>query len=219
MNHINIKDVKSLLKALEKENFEKANTVFERLIKSHDDHVIEQVEVITQNLHNSLEGFEKDTVLFKHTKHDLPDASERLQYVIQSTEDASSKTLASSENVMAILETIESSLSEEQRSSMSADLERAKSEVTEIMIAQSFQDLTGQVLNRVILLVTSLEQSLTDLIEHSGVDLHSLELEETEEEKRRQEEKGIGPNVTRDSKADSAATQNDVDDLLSDLGI
>ena len=109
----------------------------------------------------------------------------------------------------------------------SDDLDNIKLEITKIsenltniMLAQSFQDLTGQVLNRVILVISSLEQSLIQLIEHSG---HEYDLipdrVQSEEDKKAKEMIGVGPNVTQKSKKDSVETQEDIDDLLSGLGI
>lgn len=216
MENINIKDVKSLLKALEKENFDKASKIFDELVRVRNGNLIEGVEEITRNLHETLEEFGSDSTLLKHTKHDLPDASERLQYVIDSTEEASSKTLSAAENIVAVLEKIDSQIDVPE---IKADLDEAKQQVTEIMMAQSFQDLTGQVLNRVILLVTSLEQSLIELIEKSGVNLNHLELQDNLDQQKQAEMKGIGPNVTKSSQKDTVQSQTDVDDLLGDLGI
>ncbi|WP_269471152.1 protein phosphatase CheZ [Thiomicrorhabdus aquaedulcis] len=95
-----------------------------------------------------------------------------------------------------------------------------QNELTTIMLAQSFQDLTGQVLNRVILIISSLEQSLVDLISRSGHDYNAIPARvETLEQQQKNQAQGIGPNVTQASKTDSAGSQDDVDDLLSQLGI
>ena len=80
------------------------------------------------------------------------------------------------------------------------------------MTAQSFQDLTGQVLNRVIILVSSLEQSLQDLISSAGIDIEAMDIEITDEEKKQAEQKGLGPDIKK-------SNQNDIGDLLGELGI
>ncbi|MDX1795228.1 MAG: protein phosphatase CheZ [Hydrogenovibrio sp.] len=217
MENISVAQIESLLQLMKNQEYSKASDVIDELVEQRNQGVLKQVEEISKNLHETLEGFGSDAAILKHTKHDLPDASERLQYVIEATEEASSKTLSSSENLMALLESIESNESDEKIKDLVAE---AQSEVTNIMMAQSFQDLTGQVLNRVIMLVTNLEQSLHDLIEKSGIKLDEVVgLEMSEKDKKSEEMKGVGPNVTQSSQKDSVASQADVDDLLGDLGI
>jgi len=125
--------------------------------------------------------------------------------------------LSSAENISALLETLADSI---EGASERKLLEEAKNEITEIMMAQSYQDLTGQVLNRVIMLVGSVEQSLVELIEKSGISLDEITLpEQSKEAQKAQEMKGLGPNVTQSSQKQFAQSQQDVDNLLDDLGI
>lgn len=99
-------------------------------------------------------------------------------------------------------------------------IEQCNSELTNIMLAQSYQDLTGQVLNRVILIVTALEESLKELIQRSKHEFHAIpDKKEDETQRKQQEAHGVGPNVTTKSKQDAVESQDDVDDLLDGLGI
>lgn len=217
MKNIKPKQVKTLLKALEKEDYDKASEMLDAIVAKRNESLIEGVEEIAQNLHDTLENFGQDSQLLQDTKHGLPDATERLEYVMQTTEDASNKTLNAAENMIGLLESIESQTSDEK---IAAYLKQAHAEMTEIMTAQSFQDLTGQVLNRVIMLVTSLEASLKDLIERSGLSLEAIpEPVQSDAERKAQQERGMGPNVTRDGKKDTVGSQDDVDAMLDDLGI
>uniref|UniRef100_Q31HM8 Protein phosphatase CheZ n=1 Tax=Hydrogenovibrio crunogenus (strain DSM 25203 / XCL-2) TaxID=317025 RepID=Q31HM8_HYDCU len=217
MKNIKIKQIKALLKAMEKEDYDKASQALDEIIATRDDNLLEQVEQIAQNLHDTLEQFGADSMLLQHTKHGLPDATERLEYVIETTEEASNKTLSAAENAIALLETLESHVTDDSQKEL---IGKAQSEVTEIMMAQSFQDLTGQVLNRVIMLVTSLEQSLMELINKSGIHIDDIpDPSDSEEERKAQEMKGIGPNVTKSSQQNAVNSQDEVDDLLGDLGI
>lgn len=202
---------------MEKEDYDKASQVLDEIIATRDDNLLEQVEQIAQNLHDTLEQFGADSMLLQHTKHGLPDATERLEYVIETTEEASNKTLSAAENAIALLETLESHVMDDSQKEL---ISKAQSEVTEIMMAQSFQDLTGQVLNRVIMLVTSLEQSLIELIDKSGIHIDDIpDPLDSKEERKAQEMKGIGPNVTKSSQQNAVKSQDEVDDLLGDLGI
>ncbi|MDG4813103.1 protein phosphatase CheZ [Hydrogenovibrio sp. 3SP14C1] len=217
MKNIKIKQIKALLKAMEKEDYDNASQALDDIIATRDSNLLEQVEQIAQNLHDTLEQFGSDSMLLQQTKHGLPDATERLEYVIQTTEEASNKTLSAAENIIALLETLESQATDDAQKEF---INKAQSEVTEIMMAQSFQDLTGQVLNRVIMLVTSLEQSLMELINKSGIHIDDIPDPAESDEKRKAEEmRGIGPNVTKSSQQNVVNSQDDVDDLLGDLGI
>ncbi|NCN43439.1 MAG: chemotaxis protein CheZ [Piscirickettsiaceae bacterium CG_4_9_14_3_um_filter_43_564] len=217
MKEINLEHVKQLLSALESEKYDEASDVLDLIVASRNRDLLHQVEEIADNLHETLDGFGEDAKLLQHTKQDLPDTTERLQYVIETTEQASNKTLSSAENISALLETLADSI---EGASERKLLEEAKNEITEIMMAQSYQDLTGQVLNRVIMLVGSVEQSLVELIEKSGISLDEITLpEQSKEAQKAQEMKGLGPNVTQSSQKQFAQSQQDVDNLLDDLGI
>jgi len=217
VKEINLEHVKQLLSALESEKYDEASDVLDLIVASRNRDLLHQVEEIADNLHETLDGFGEVAKLLQHTKQDLPDTTERLQYVIETTEQASNKTLSSAENISALLETLADSI---EGASERKLLEEAKNEITEIMIAQSYQDLTGQVLNRVIMLVGSVEQSLVELIEKSGISLDEITLpEQSKEAQKAQEMKGLGPNVTQSSQKQFAQSQQDVDNLLDDLGI
>jgi len=217
MENIKPKQVKSLLKALEKENYDKASALLDDIVAKRNEALLSGVEQIAQNLHDTLESFGQDAKLLQETKHGLPDATERLQYVLQTTEQASNQTLGAAENMIALLESISGKVSDPE---VERWLAQAHEEMTQIMTAQSFQDLTGQVLNRVIMLVTSLEASLKDLIERSGIQYDQIpEPEQSQAERKAQERHGMGPSVTQDSQKGSVSSQDDVDAMLDDLGI
>lgn len=218
MKNIPIEVVEELLAALKAKDQQTANLLLNELTHLTQVNMVSQVEEIALNLHKTLDSFGEDAELLMVTKHDLPDVSERLSYVMQTTEDASNKTLNAVENAQAILDNLSHQLEGDAEALQL--LNQVQSEMTEIMMSQSFQDLTGQVLKRVMMLVGSLEQSLLDLIEKSDFDYAKIPMrQQTAEQKKAAEMHGIGPNVTKSGKQDSASSQDDVDDLLGDLGI
>ncbi len=216
MQHINIELVQTLLEHVKNERHNEASVLFDEMAALKESHIVEEVENIALNLQKTMESFGNDSPILKHTKLDLPDASERLAYVVEATAEASDKTLSASENLMAILSSIESKTTDK---NILALVTEANLEVTEILMAQSFQDLTGQVLNRIMMMVSSLEESLHHLILSSGIDLNSIQFETDEDKKKADEAHGVGPNVTKSSQKDALNSQQDVDDLLGDLGI
>jgi chemotaxis protein CheZ len=96
--------------------------------------------------------------------------------------------------------------------SSKGSLNQVQEGLNEILMAQGFQDITGQIIKRVIDLVQDLETSMVELIRISGG--KSTGAEKVDEPSL------PGPVVpgVDDKKGDVAASQDDVDDLLSSLG-
>lgn len=214
--------VKTLLEALESGELSQAGVLLDELTQLRESELYQRVSELTQNLHQTLSGL-NDSSLLLQTKHDIPDAAERLEYVINTTAEASNKTLESAENTLNLMNSLQEaafkSIAGSDTEVLQNIISQINSELTEIMLAQSFQDLTGQVLNRVIMIITSLEQSLIHLIDQSVHDYAAIpDRAESDEDKHSDEMKGVGPNVTEKSKQGSAQSQAEVDDLLSDLG-
>lgn len=218
---IHLDKVRALLQAMETGDERYAVEILDDITQIRHSELHQQLSELTKNLHQTLDDLDVDTPVLLHAKHDLPDITERLQYVLNETQQASDKTLGASENTLGLLEQIGTMLEGAvEVSKIQPVLDQACQELTNIMLAQSFQDLTGQVLNRVILIVTELEESLRALIERSRHDYDAIpQKTQSEAEKNAEHEKGIGPNVTAKSKQDAVESQEDVDDLLSDLGI
>jgi chemotaxis protein CheZ len=93
--------------------------------------------------------------------------------------------------------------------------------LSSILMAQDFQDITGQVIKKVIKLVKDVEENLVGLI-RMAADVESLtgiappsvsELKAAPEEEYLE-----GPVIDKDRRQDVAKSQDDVDDLLSSLG-
>ena len=81
--------------------------------------------------------------------------------------------------------------------------------LTDIMMAQDFHDLTGQVIRKVVDLATNLEEQLLRLL---------LETTPPDQRKKVEEEKLEGPVVNSDGRTDVVTDQAQVDDLLASLG-
>ncbi len=81
--------------------------------------------------------------------------------------------------------------------------------LTDIMMAQDFHDLTGQVIRRVVTLAQNMEEQLLKLL---------LETTPPEQRKKIETEKLEGPVVKHEGRDDVVANQAAVDDLLASLG-
>ncbi|MFC4727309.1 protein phosphatase CheZ [Coralloluteibacterium thermophilus] len=130
---------------------------------------------------------------------ELPDACDRLDHVVRTTEEASLRTLDLVEDSRGLIERVAGGpLDDEQR----AALEALRGKLSEMSLAQSFQDLTGQTIRRVAAIVRRV---------HEGFGALGL----PPEEHRRG---GLaGPAVP--GLDHHAVSQQDADDLLSALGL
>ena len=93
-----------------------------------------------------------------------------------------------------------------------ADCEQIRRNLADVLLAQGYQDLTGQIIRSVIKLVEELEQTLGSLTQLSGDIVEHTTLGEIPGA-------GHGPVVPGVTRGEVASAQTDVDELLSGLGM
>jgi chemotaxis protein CheZ len=93
-----------------------------------------------------------------------------------------------------------------------ADSEQVRKNLADVLLAQGYQDLTGQIIRSVIKLVEELEETLASLTRLSGDVVEHTTLGESPD-------KGHGPVVPGVTRGEVASAQTDVDELLSGLGM
>jgi chemotaxis protein CheZ len=191
--------------------------------------VFQQLGLITRQLHDTLHQLGVMPKL-QDAANGLPDARSRLNYIAEKTGAAANKVLnsvdqAKSEHNAIAAETrrIAAAIVADPVKAVAtgsvmnfvSDVEAATARIdqhlTDIMMAQDFHDLTGQVVAKVVALAGDLEDSLVKLlvqaappeaqkvIEHSAATLN-------------------GPVVNPEGRTDVVANQTEVDDLLASLG-
>ncbi len=230
---------KDLVIALEQGNELEADKVLDKIAEQKESQLFQEVGQLTRQLHDTMIGFSLDSKITAMTENDIPDAKERLQYVITMTEDAANKTLNAVEDLLPVSQSLNEQAAElstkwerfldkempfDEFKSMSAEITRhfqqskgsllqVQNGLNEILMAQGFQDITGQIIKRVIELVHDLETSMVELIRLAGGDRQSSGKQDNEHELP-------GPVVpgVDDKAGDVASNQDDVDDLLSSLG-
>ena len=176
----------------------------------------------------------------------IADASDRLDYVVKLTESAANKTMDLVDDTLPVATelgqqaaALKADWQRLQRREMAAgefrDLYRRMGEFLEqteqssgqisanlndIMLAQDFQDLTGQVIKRVTTLVHDVEESLVSLVRMAGhVDrIAGIKHDEKQQEEKKTSTGGEGPQIHADKREDVVSGQDEVDDLLSSLG-
>ena len=130
----------------------------------------------------------------------LPEACARLEHVVQVSEGASHHTLDLIQECGTLLGTLPDAAAEEQAATVAA----IRSRLSEMTAAQGYQDLTGQIIRRVVVLVNAVHVGLSD---YTGAEAPPLTLGSH----------GQGPAVAG---LDVAPTsQDDANQLLSSLGL
>ena len=144
---------------------------------------------MTRELHDSLREIGHDKALGEAARG-IPDARQRLSYIVQMTEQAASRALNAIEIAKPIQDAMQAKsealgkrwgkvfanqLSAEDFKVLAADTQAflndiptqthaTNEQLTEIMMAQDFQDLTGQVIKKVVDLVENLERQLLNVL-------------------------------------------------------
>ncbi len=194
--------------------------------------VFAHVGALTRQLHDTLRELGHDRKLAE-VADSIPDTRDRLSYVARLTEDAANRVLAATERAQPLQDSIISAsealsarwdavfasgsepeafrtLAEDTRAYLLASRTAAsatREELHSIMMAQDFQDLTGQVIKRMTELTARLEQQLLAiLIEHAPAE-------------RLAGNDGLqGPAFNARTMTESLGSQVEVDSLLESLG-
>ena len=192
-----------------------------------------RVGTLTRNLHDALRALGYDKAL-DSAMGQIPDARARLGYIANLTGQAAEKALAKSEQGRAIQDGLEAAaLALEARweaataspgalegfGQLSADTRlflrqvpalaaQSREVFTDIMLAQDFHDLTGQVIQKIVAIAQGIEDQLLVLL-----------MESTPPEKRGAADvAGLNGPVIDATRSDVVAGQAQVDDLLASLG-
>lgn len=229
---------KELLVALERGDDAKADKLLDEIASIRETQLFLEVGRLTRQLHDAIRSFSLDSRIFELTESDIPDAKERLHYVISMTEQAADQTLTVVEDLFPVAQSLNQQAHKlagnwerflvrkmpyEEFKGMSHEisqyfneskrsLETVQNGLNEILMAQGFQDITGQIIRRVISLVEDLETSMVELIRLSGTKRATANAA-TDHDLPGPAVPGID-----DKTGDVAANQDEVDDLLSSLG-
>jgi len=197
--------------------------------------VFQRVGTMARQLHDTLceLGYDK---LVEETVSALPDAKDRLAYIANLTEQAACRVLNATDIANPLQDELEGGakalgakwdalfanqlgveefkqLATETRSFLKQGLPQktgaTKEQLLEIMMAQDFQDLTGQVIKKVISVAQALESQLMGVL-----------IETMPGERRTESVNSLlnGPVVNAQGRTDVVGSQQQVDDLLDSLG-
>ena len=189
--------------------------------------VFQQLGLLTRQLHDTLHHLGVMSKL-QHAADGLPDARSRLNYIARKTGEAAEKVLNSVDQAKAAHIAIPSSARQMAQAivadpvravatgavlnfvaDVEAATERIDGHLTDIMMAQDFHDLTGQVVAKVVSLASELEDSLVKLL---------MQVAPAEPAHKPGAGALVGPVVDGAGRTDVVSNQGEVDELLASLG-
>ena len=194
-----------------------------------------QIGHLTRKLHDTMHELGYDKSLEQAVDQTIPDARDRLAYIATLTEKAADRVLNATDVAKPLQDVIESGSAKlsgqwdrlfknelsiddfkqlvgETRDFLDSASKNAKTtndQLLEIMMAQDFQDLTGQVIKKIIAMAQEMENQLLALL-----------IESTSAEKKAEMHSGLlnGPVINAEGRNDIVTNQEQVDDLLESLG-
>jgi chemotaxis protein CheZ len=196
--------------------------------------IFNRLGTLARQLHESMRELGYDRML-EDSARQIPDARQRLTYIAQMTEQAASRVLNATDVAKPIQDRLiaqsadlgkrwdrmfANQLSVDEFKALAADsrnfflqgpgqMKTVNDQLMEIVMAQDFQDLTGQVIKKVVEMVQDLESQLLSVL-----------IEAMPEEKKAEAPEGLlnGPVINAAGRVDVVTSQTQVDDLLESLG-
>lgn len=194
-----------------------------------------QLGHLARKLHDTLRALGYDKSIEKAVQHMIPDTRDRLHYIAALTQQAAERVLNATDLAKPWQEELETrsqalsarwdalfrnelsiddfkALVAETRSFLGEVGQKARdtnAQLLEIMMAQDFQDLTGQVIKKIV-----------DMAQEMEAELIKVLIEASPPEKRQRLDTGLlnGPVIEAEGRSDVVTSQRQVDDLLESLG-
>ena len=246
--------VRVLVDKLEAEDASGVSTILEEINDTRDRNLYHEVGKLTRGLHEAIVNFDIDqppAELNEGAESQMTNAQDRLDYVINLTQQSANKTMDMVEEGIPLANQIgeqSQSIRNDWQRLIEKDIDTAdfpdlykrvddylqlsgassaalSDKLNTILLAQDFQDLTGQVIKKVIDMVQDVEVRLVELMRVAGQveELTGIVRQEAEEKIEvtsaiTEEVAAEGPQIKAKERDDVVSDQDDVDDLLSSLG-
>ena len=221
-----IPTLESLLRAAREDDEVMFSALLDDLTAVREQALFREVGRLTRQLHEALTSFQLDARVSDLASEEFPDGGQRLDQVIAITEQSAHRTMDLVEDMLpranALLtraDSLESTLAGSSGNALPSSAElltfvRDTSEqvgairtgLSEVIISQNFQDLSGQEIRKVIRLVKEVEETLINMIRVAGKSGMLASRQRTASESSPSE------NEQR------VTSQDEADELLSSLG-
>jgi chemotaxis protein CheZ len=210
------------------------------LVQRREVELFGELRKLTTDLQSALERFRIDSRLVDLAEKEVPNAKHRLDHVLKLTDEAAHKTMDLVEQSGPLAErtakqastitqswrrfrTRQIKVDEFQRlvvqmdeflEAARTDMDKVRGNLAEVLLAQGFQDLSGQIIRGVMKLVGELESALVELVR-----LSKTHGEKTTKRLSDETRRGFGPAVPGINNGPAVSGQQDVDSLLAGLGM
>ena len=236
----------SLLQELEQGDITRAVGLVGELNEIRDRTLYNEIGRLTRSLHDAIKNLHLDSEV--GASSEIAQATDKLAYVLEMTDKSANRTMDLVDAGMPLANNIHDrakTLGSQWQKFLKKELKpdefrvlckdinvflkdsehesnQIKAQLSDILLAQDFQDLTGQVIHKVAKLVKDVEARLVQLVIMAGqVDkitgITHTDLDSTHAPNEHDSIAAEGPQIDK-SKVDVVANQDDVDDLLSSLG-
>jgi chemotaxis protein CheZ len=236
--------VAALASALDRGDDAAFLATLDELLQARRPELFEELRDVTITLKVALDRFSLDARLADFAEKEMPDARQRLAHVINMTDEAAHRTLdlversgPPAQRTAKLAATLGASWTKFRARNIEtrefhellkrmdaflpaarADAELIRRNLSEVLLTQTYQDLSGQILRGVIALVRELETALAELARLSGA-APAAEAAAGGQAPQGRQDQGHGPAVPGVTQGAVAVGQQDVDALLSGLGI
>ncbi|MFT4607457.1 MAG: chemotaxis protein CheZ [Urechidicola sp.] len=237
------KRLQSLTEAIDSKDEVKISAIVGELTTLRESSLYQELGMLTREIHDAISTFGNDERIAQLATEDIPDAKERLNFIVTKTDEAAHRTMTAAEESMVVMDNFSGKadamrerweqfrnreLSKDEFillnneitqffESVGPESATVNSKMTEIMLAQDYQDITGQMIKQVVTMVKEVEEKLVRLVAISGLG-DPLSANKKAANKASDSEKGEGPQLPTSNKEVVASSQGDVDDLLASLG-
>ena len=238
---------KAMVARIESGELGAAVALVDELNEVRDRTLYEEIGRLTRSLHEAIKNLKIESV---GAGSEIDSATDKLAYVIEMTDKSANRTMdlvdagmplagAINERALELSKRWQQFLSKQlnpaEFRTLSRDIQefldasadnsrQLQNQLSEIVLAQDFQDLTGQVIQRVATLVRDVESRLVNLVvmagtvdRMTGINHESQTEPEVEDVSENSAIVAEGPQINTASEG-VVASQDDVDDLLSSLG-
>jgi chemotaxis protein CheZ len=235
--------LRSLGEAFDVKDDKRISQIVGELTTLRESSLYQELGMLTREIHESISTFGNDERIAQLANEDIPDAKERLNFIVTKTDEAAHRTMTAAEETMTVMDNFSGKadsirerwaqfrnrelskdefvlLNEEITQffeSVESDSATVNSKITEIMLAQDYQDITGQMIKQVVNMVKEVEEKLVRLVAISGLGDPS-QVETKKASKTSEGDTFEGPQLPTADKEIVASSQGDVDDLLASLG-
>ncbi len=228
-----------LVEALRAEDEQRIDRLLSEITDLRESALYQELGMLTREIHDSISTFTADNRVAELVQDEIPDAKQRLNFIISKTDEAAHRTISGAEDTILLIDAFSDrvgplyrrwqqfcnrELSKQEFIDLSDDLNRffeacgeetnaIHAKMNEIMLIQGYQDITGQIIKQVINMVQEIESKLIGLVSISGSrkPLMTTVVEDSGEI-------AVGPQLPDACREVVVQSQDDVDDLLANLG-